>query len=96
VRVSFSVCSRFQHSRRTATAGPPLHVERSSSGHFPPPRTPEQRINKASVRLSPITPMIGANLTDAYSLFRGAGGGGVPYAPPPPKEPKDPKNSKNS
>jgi hypothetical protein len=21
--------------------GPPLHVERSSSGHFPPPRTPE-------------------------------------------------------
>jgi hypothetical protein len=39
VCVSFSVCSRFQHSRRTAAAGPPLHVECSSSGHFPPPRT---------------------------------------------------------
>jgi hypothetical protein len=33
----FLTCSRFQHSRRTATAGPPLHVECSSSGHFPPP-----------------------------------------------------------
>jgi hypothetical protein len=25
-------------SRRTVAAGPPLHVECSSSGHFPPPR----------------------------------------------------------
>jgi hypothetical protein len=45
VRVSFSVCSRLALASCPPTTGPPLHVERSSSGHFPPPRHVLQQNN---------------------------------------------------
>jgi hypothetical protein len=44
VCVSFSVCSRLALATCSPTAGPPLHVERSSSGHFPPPRAEANQI----------------------------------------------------
>jgi hypothetical protein len=37
--------------------GPPLHVVCSSSGHFPPPRTPEY-INNSKEGLANIRPQI--------------------------------------
>jgi hypothetical protein len=40
-RCVFHYLLTHSRSRYLREPAPPLHVERSSSGHFPPPRTPE-------------------------------------------------------
>jgi hypothetical protein len=97
----YSVCSRFQHSRRSQETGPPLHVERSSSGHFPPPRTPEHSKNtKANIQYN--KNLIVLYIALGFLSVRCAGGescpndsspalhsvGGHPPTPHPPKAPK--------
>jgi hypothetical protein len=62
-------------SRRSQKSGPPLHVERSSSGHFPPPRTPEYRTqtNHASLIKATIVTLI--TLTWFVCRYSGVRGG---------------------
>jgi hypothetical protein len=75
VCVSFSVCSRLALATCSPTAGPPLHVERSSSGHFPPPRTPEWA--KHQMRVQENSDHLNFHHTFNFAHY-GCGGGVVP------------------
>jgi hypothetical protein len=81
--------------------GPPLHVERSSSGHFPPPRRAlNELIRMLKIRnkkhaTRPLRARQGVEVPapSRHLLYMKWG---PPTPPSPPKGPKGPKTVKNS